>query len=456
MLLSSSIWRIGIISFLLLLLTACAPDFSEQIGIEKERVNHRLQELGRQLDNKALRYSVLTDNYAAVVAREKPRLAPLAKLLAKEGHTTGRLYRGLQDRLYAIQSKPETRTQLDNSLDELDNIWEASSPSTFNNSLIDIVNTLADLSGGKLPRVLIPNQQQSPPHLAGSYLIGNPNYGRWATSPTGNSQWNWNNNYAPLFDVADDVLEYKYRKKYKSRKVGFNSWYEKQHYSYYNDYGRKKYAPKSDRKRFQKNYTRLKQRAQQKGKALPKPVKSYLPQQKRTSSYAQLSGKDRSNNASVNSTRKKDYTQRSPTTRSTQTKDYTAPPKRVSTYASTAPPAKTPTSSNSSQSKDYSTQKRNSSNVTQTKDYTTTQKRSSTYAASSGGNTAKKNDYSRTAIVRTVSNKKPAKKSYSTPSKRISSNYRKTANSRSSRSAFSSSSRSSSRSSRRSGGSRGK
>lgn len=448
MLLSSSIWRIGIISFLLLMLTACAPDFSEQIDIEKERVNHRLQELGRQLNTKALRYSVLVEQYAKVVAAEKPRLAPLAKLLAKEGNTTGRLYRSLQDRLHRIQSKTETRTQLDNSLNELDNIWEASAPKTFNNSLIDIVNTLADLSGGKLSRVLIPDQKQLPPNIAGSYLIGNPTYGHWATTPTGNSQWNWNNNYAGLFDVADDVLDYKYRKKYKSKKVGFNSWYEKQNYSYYNDYGRKKYAPKSDRQRFQKNYSRLKQRAQQKGKALPKPVKNYLPQQKRDSSYAKLSGKSRTSSGDFVSSTRKDYSQRSSTPSRTQTKDYAAPPKRVSTYASTAPPSTKANTSTNSQSRDYTTSK--NSSASQNKDYTTAQKRSSTYSSSSANNTTKKNNYNRTA-----SKKTSTKKSYSTPSKRISSNYRKTSNRSSSYSAFSSSSRSSSRSSRSSGG-RGK
>jgi len=262
----------------LLLLQGCSNRYAEDINERYGAVQRRLVDLGQNIDSGRVANALLIKTYARQLIGKKPELKEVAQALGKDATTSGPLYKGLLERLKLINLKPSNKQQYISAFTELESLWAAADPVVYNDSLIDIVNTIADLSGGELSRINIPKNTGSSAEagtVPGSYLVGNPNYGSWQTNSSGNSFWSWYGKYALFSSLLRGPLYY-------------NSWYSRPHYSYYNDYGRNTYGSSSDRRSWNEGSKRL----ASKGIKTPKP-KSYgsVAGQKRMSTYASMRSK---------------------------------------------------------------------------------------------------------------------------------------------------------------------
>ena len=109
----------------------------------------------------------------------------------------------------------------------------------FNDSLIDVINVLADLSNGKLPRMKISQTEGKSAQGAGSHLVGNPRYGNWRRNSSGQSFWVFYGQYAMMRSLFFRPGPYYY-----------SSWYRGRGWSYYGDVGRNYYGGRADASRW--------------------------------------------------------------------------------------------------------------------------------------------------------------------------------------------------------------
>ena len=242
----------------------------------------KLDALGSKINAGELANIVLIATYADKLAQAKPDLEPVADVLRKDATTFGPLYQGLKERLAAVTGEPANKHEFLPIIRELDSLNAAADPAIFNDSLIDVVNTLADLSGGGLARINIPknalaaNVQGNA--VAGSYLVGNPSYGRWSSSSGGRSFWVFYGQYRLFSDLLGG-------RGYYRGPLYYNAWYSgANRYSYYNDYGRGTYGRAGDR-----SFTRDRRSdMRSKGLTVSTPAKQYgsAAGNRRVSTYA--------------------------------------------------------------------------------------------------------------------------------------------------------------------------
>ncbi len=264
----------------LLLSQGCSNRYAEDINDRYGAVKRRLVDLERDINSGRVSNALLIKTYARQLMDKKPELKDVAEALSKDATTEGPIYQSLLDRLNQVNLKPSNKQQYTQSFTELESLWAAGDPVIYNDSLIDVVNTLADLSGGELSRVNIPKEAgtSAAGSVPGSYLVGNPNYGSWQRDSSGNSFWAWYGKYALFSSLIRGF----------GGPIYYDSWYSRPHYSYYNDYGRSTYGSYSDRRSWNEGSKRL----ASKGIKTPKP-KHYgsVAGQKRVSTYASMRSK---------------------------------------------------------------------------------------------------------------------------------------------------------------------
>ncbi|MCZ6895166.1 MAG: hypothetical protein O7H40_14120 [Gammaproteobacteria bacterium] len=266
----------------LVFVNGCSNQYAEETRRQKQTVTAKLSALGSKINAGELANILLIANYADKLAQSKPDLEPVAGALRQDATTSGPLYQGLKERLAAVKDEPANKNEFLPIIGELDSLNAATDPTIFNDSLIDVVNTLADLSGGELARINIPqnalaaNVQGNP--VAGSYLVGNPSYGRWNSDSGGRSFWVFYGQYRLFSDIL-------FGRGYHRGPLYYNSWYGgANRYSYYNDYGRSTYGRAGDR-----GFTRARRSdMRSKGLTSPTPAKRYgsAAGNKRVSTYA--------------------------------------------------------------------------------------------------------------------------------------------------------------------------
>ena len=279
----SSRWGFLLLLFSLCLIQGCGNRYPAEVQKQIAEVSQRLTGLKKQLDSGRLTNANIAKQYANQLESLNPDLSNVAQSLKNDVTSRGILFENLSSRLADVNSEPQTETEYAVALDELNKFAVATDPIVFNESLIDIVNTLADLSAGTLPRINIPksNPDQNTPgssqRVAGSYLVGNPNYGSWQTDRSGNQFWGWYGKYAFFSSLFMPGYGY-------GSRIGFNSWYGQPRYSYYNDYGRDTYGTSRDKKSWSRKANDLKSR----GIKTPKPKKDYrsVNAKRRSSTYA--------------------------------------------------------------------------------------------------------------------------------------------------------------------------
>jgi hypothetical protein len=276
----------------LLLLAGCNNEYTEDLQQNKAMVTHRLAALEQQLDARQLSNSRLITTYAEKLSASKPEFRSATDLLAKDATSKGPLYQGLKTRLAALPDKVDNKNQYVPAFQELQSLNAATDPVIFNDSLLDVVNTLADLSDGELPRISIPQDAdvsnvKGGGQVAGSYLVGNPAYGQWKTDSGGSSFWAFYGQYRLFSDI------FLGRNTFRGP-IQYDDWYGgRSRYSYHNDYGRSTYGSRADRST---NKTRNQAMAK-KGITPAKPKKTYGSVQgnKRVSTYATMQKNYKSN-----------------------------------------------------------------------------------------------------------------------------------------------------------------
>jgi hypothetical protein len=201
----------------------------------KSRIQRQITYLNDALDNKQLRNALLLDSYAKQLKKLKPELRELADSFGKDARSSGPAIQTFQSRLDKIENDPKAFASKKEILLELKRINQGLNPEIYNDSLLDLVNAIADLSGDTLKRVQIEaNATDGQPPRAGSQLVGNPGYGSWQNR-NGSSMWIW--------FAAYTMLGRHHRPYY------YGSWHYNRPWSYYNDYGRGIYSSGADRQR---------------------------------------------------------------------------------------------------------------------------------------------------------------------------------------------------------------
>ena len=263
-------WFTCVLLISLVFVQGCSQNYTEQTKRQKQAIAAKLDVLGSKISAGELVNALLIGTYADTLAQAKPELKPVAGLLRKDATTSGPLYQGLKKRLAAVVDTPGNKEEFASITEELFSVDAAADPAIFNDSLLDVVNTLADLSGGELARVNIPKDARTANiqgnAVPGSYLVGNPSYGRWQSNSSGRSFWVFYGQYRLFSDLLGG------RRGYHRGPIHYDSWYGgANRYSYYNDYGRSTYGGRADR-----GFTRARRSdMRSKGITAPAPAKQY-------------------------------------------------------------------------------------------------------------------------------------------------------------------------------------
>ncbi len=223
----------GLMVLLLLLLSGCGNRFEEELIKEKKRAKNTLSYLKDQIDRKQLSNVLLIDKYADVIVSKKPTYRDVALLLKKEATSEGKAYQGLVKRLDEINLKPTSEAMAEANLNEIQLIAIAAEETEFNNSLADVVNTLASFSDGELAVIDVPASNSTAAKKSNA-LVGNPSYGNWQRGSDGRSFWAWYGMYSMFSNVMGGNRYY------------YDSWSSRPHYSYYNQYGRNRWGSSYD------------------------------------------------------------------------------------------------------------------------------------------------------------------------------------------------------------------
>lgn len=217
----------------LLLLSGCSNRFEEQLNQNHKAVSSSINELKSQLDSGQMINGLLINKYAYALKQQKPDYTDIANLLKQEATSEGKAYNALTTRLAAVNLKPTSDEVAAHGLQELQLIQAAADPYEFNNSLADVVNTLASLSDGQLAVINVPSSQRASAQKSNA-LVGNPAYGSWQQNSSGTSFWAWYGMYS-MFNNVFGMNRYSY-----------GAWSSRPHYSYYDNYGRNRWGSSSD------------------------------------------------------------------------------------------------------------------------------------------------------------------------------------------------------------------
>lgn len=234
------------------------------------QLDGQLIRLKQHLEQGHIRNALVLTQYSKVVASAKPELAELTKTLAMDATTEGPLYQGLaarmEDMKAAVKTAPQQGpTAVQRTLEEMDALYVAASPSNYNMVLTDPINVLADMSDGKLARVEAMSKEASlasngaEDYGAGSQLVGNPNYGHWQTNSGGSSFWVFYGQYRLFSDL------------FGGRRIYYDDWSRHRNYSYYSDVGRSYYTSRNQRTQMQEVETRTRKNFQRQGKTFNSP-----------------------------------------------------------------------------------------------------------------------------------------------------------------------------------------
>ena len=174
--------------------------------------------------------------YANLVGRQQPDMRELVGTLQAEGTDKGGLFVSLKNRLADTKQRlgtdaPASREAAMAVGAEAAAIALAAKPDVFNDSLVDVINVLADMSKGKLPKLKFSetSDKTMPPT---QHLVGNPAYGSWRGG-SGGGFWVWYGQYRLFSDVLGWNRGYRYNQDY---------WYRSRSASYYGDVGRHYYG----------------------------------------------------------------------------------------------------------------------------------------------------------------------------------------------------------------------
>ncbi len=222
----------GILLFVILL-QACGQDARIEQSIIM--AGERITALQKSLQASTLRNTRLIGQYADVLEKSRPALKQIIATLRREATPKGQLFQYLQRRYDELVKLQREYGDPELLLAEAASLAEAADPVNYDGQLADVVNTLADMSEGQLPRVAAPprSAEQAVP---GSRLIGNPGYGQWVNQG-GTSFWEWYGMYSLFSNLMGGRMSY-------------NRWDRSRPYSYFQDRAIDRYGSPLTRRRW--------------------------------------------------------------------------------------------------------------------------------------------------------------------------------------------------------------
>lgn len=264
------------------LLSGCSNRFEEQLRENHQVVSTGLSYLKEQLDSRQLTNGLLINKYANALIEQKPDYADIASLLKQESTSQGKAYGALTKRLAAVNLVPNSQEEAAGSLQELKLVHSAADLYEFNNSLSDVVNTLAALSDGQLAVVNVSASQRASAQQTNA-LVGNPAYGSWQQNSSGTSLWAWYGMYSMFSNVVG------------MNRYSYGGWASQPHYSYYGNYGRNRWGSSQDVNR---NYNLSQRNPTRYNKPSAATKTRYAKTSARSSSYGGSSSKSSSSRKS--------------------------------------------------------------------------------------------------------------------------------------------------------------
>jgi len=259
-------------------LSGCSNRFEEQLRENHKVVSSSLSYLKEQLDSRQLTNGLLINKYASALMQQKPDYADIASLLKQEATSQGKAYNALTKRLATVNLVPNSREEAVGSTQELQLINSAADLYEFNNSLSDVVNTLASLSDGQLAVINVPASQRASAQQTNA-LVGNPAYGNWRQNSSGQSFWAWYGMYSMFSNV------------FGMNRYSYGGWASRPHYSYYGNYGRNRWGSSRDVNR---NYNLSRRNPTRYNKPSTATRTRYAKTSSRSSSYGGSSSKSSS------------------------------------------------------------------------------------------------------------------------------------------------------------------
>lgn len=210
---------------------ATSKQAEEKLPSRIAAASSSIDHLKSSLDGGLIRNASILGEYAKILRSQKPELSSLINNLSQDASSRGAQFKNLSNRFNALKSQPELFESPLAQYQEANALIDAAQPENFNNALVDVVNVLADMSNGSLPRIDSASKREtmaanrSEDLGAGSQLIGNPSYGQWQNNG-GTSIWAWYGMYAMFRDLTG------------GRSYSYNQWDRNRDWSYYNDVGR--------------------------------------------------------------------------------------------------------------------------------------------------------------------------------------------------------------------------
>ena len=262
-----------------LLLSGCGNRYEDQLRESHENVQGRVDFLKGQLDNRQLSNALLIEKYAVLLQDLKPDFYDIANLMKKDATSEGVSFTSLSKRLADVNLVPTDEETAEVSFEELDLISSAADVVEFNDSLVDVVNTLASLSDGQLPVINVPSSERAVAQQSNA-LVGNPSYGNWQQNSNGHSFWAWYGMYSMFGNVMG------------GRNYRYDSWSSRPHYSHYDRYGRDRWGTSRD---VNKNHSLSKRYPNKYNRPSTAAKSRYSKSTRRTSSYGGSPSKTSSN-----------------------------------------------------------------------------------------------------------------------------------------------------------------
>lgn len=220
--------KIRLIVILGIILVAGYASFSSSASPEEiisknvPKAEKQISALNDKLTKGQIPNAYRLEKYLDYLQQNHPEHQVIANEFRQELSANNPRIKRFQERLDDVRytDMPDTKT-----VQELDAILAGTTADIYNESYIDLLNTVSDLTGNAQPRVNLSDPRSSDSVYQagnGAHLVGNENYGHWL-SFANDKTWIWKG------ALAGTALYGTYK---------FSQWSRDRGWSYYNDHGR--------------------------------------------------------------------------------------------------------------------------------------------------------------------------------------------------------------------------
>lgn len=254
--------KLFLVASMLLSLAACSENPDKlRIRDYTEQVTIQLNDLVKALNNGTLNNALILSAYADKFKKLKPEFSTLANNLSLAATANNAAISDYKKRLQTARDNPASLGDDKAVIKELLALGWATKIDMYGDSLLDPINTLADLSDGALPRVNTPRKADG--EKAATQMVGNPQYGHWQENSSGQSFWAWYGQYALISNLLG------------GNRYSYNDWRYSRGWSHYNDYGRDRVSTTSQRSKYKQTIKKNEPALKQYGKKIGRTPSSY-------------------------------------------------------------------------------------------------------------------------------------------------------------------------------------